>query len=98
MLRGAASLANAIVNSIITLAHNLKLAVIAEGVETIDQLDYLRRHDCDQMQGFYFSKPLPAEQFAALVTSAHARIDANVDANVNANVDASVDANDSLIQ
>ncbi len=67
----------AIVNSIITLAHNLKLAVIAEGVETLDQLDYLRRHECDQMQGFYFSKPLPAEQFAALVASAHASMDAD---------------------
>ena len=57
----------AIVNSIINLAHNLKLAVVAEGVETADQLDYLRRHDCDQMQGYHFSKPLPADQFEALV-------------------------------
>jgi EAL domain-containing protein (putative c-di-GMP-specific phosphodiesterase class I) len=47
----------AIVTSIIALAHNLKLAVIAEGVETEEQLDYLRRHGCDEMQGYYFSKP-----------------------------------------
>ncbi|MDB5960162.1 MAG: diguanylate cyclase, partial [Massilia sp.] len=57
----------AIVASIINLAHNLKLSVIAEGVETAAQLEYLQRHGCDQMQGYYFSKPLPAEQFKNLV-------------------------------
>ena len=57
----------AIVDSIIALAHNLKLAVIAEGVETAEQLDYLRRHGCDEMQGYYFSRPLPAQAFAELL-------------------------------
>ena len=57
----------AIVDSIIALAHNLKLAVIAEGVETAEQLDYLRRHGCDEMQGYYFSRPLAAPAFAALL-------------------------------
>jgi diguanylate cyclase (GGDEF)-like protein/PAS domain S-box-containing protein len=52
-----------IVASIITLAHNLKLAVIAEGVETLEQLDYLRALGCDEMQGYYFSRPLPADEF-----------------------------------
>lgn len=57
----------AIVTSIIALAHNLKLAVIAEGVETQEQLDYLRRHGCDEMQGYYFSKPLAADAFEQLL-------------------------------
>ncbi|WEF35298.1 bifunctional diguanylate cyclase/phosphodiesterase [Pseudoduganella chitinolytica] len=57
----------AIVVSIIALAHNLQLKVIAEGVETADQVAFLRRHDCDQVQGYYFSRPVPAQEFAALV-------------------------------
>jgi EAL domain-containing protein (putative c-di-GMP-specific phosphodiesterase class I) len=57
----------AIVASIITLAHNLQLDVIAEGVETDEQLAYLRRHQCDEMQGYFFSRPLPAEEFETLL-------------------------------
>jgi EAL domain-containing protein (putative c-di-GMP-specific phosphodiesterase class I) len=44
-----------IARAIIALGHNLKLQVIAEGVETHEQLQFLRDHDCDQMQGYYFS-------------------------------------------
>ena len=57
----------ALVASIINLAHNLKLSVIAEGVETEEQLDYLRRHGCDEMQGYYISRPLPAPEFEQLL-------------------------------
>ncbi|MDQ1817384.1 EAL domain-containing protein [Massilia sp. CCM 9210] len=52
----------AIVLAIISMAHSLKLDVVAEGVETAAQLNYLRRHHCDQIQGYYFSRPLPADQ------------------------------------
>ena len=57
----------AIVASIIALAHNLKLRVVAEGVETARQLDYLRRHGCDEMQGFYFSRPVEALAFEKML-------------------------------
>jgi len=57
----------AIVVSIIALAHNLKLRVIAEGVETAAQLDYLRLHGCDEIQGYYFSPPVPAEAFGQML-------------------------------
>ncbi len=49
----------AIALAIIRMAHSLKLDVVAEGVETAMQLAYLRRHHCDHMQGYYFSRPVP---------------------------------------
>ena len=58
--------AAAICIAVIGLAHNLKLKVIAEGVETTGQMNYLRRHHCDEMQGYLFSRPLPAEDCARL--------------------------------
>ncbi|SFM81803.1 bifunctional diguanylate cyclase/phosphodiesterase [Rugamonas rubra] len=57
----------AIVVSIIALAHNLKLRVVAEGVESARQLDYLWRNGCDQMQGFHFSPPVPAAEFEQML-------------------------------
>lgn len=57
----------AIVTSIISLAHSLRLQVIAEGVETIEQLSYLRKHECDQIQGYFFSRPIPAEAMGRML-------------------------------
>ena len=59
----------ALVMAIITLAHNLRLKVIAEGVETEDQLKFLQLLRCDEIQGFLFSKPLPAAALASLFDS-----------------------------
>lgn len=56
-----------IVPAIIGLAHNPGLKVIAEGVETAAQLDYLRRQNCDEAQGYYFGRPVSAEKFADLM-------------------------------
>ena len=59
----------ALVMAIITLAHNLRLTVIAEGVETEDQLRFLQLLRCDQIQGGFFSKPLPADSLVSLFDS-----------------------------
>jgi diguanylate cyclase (GGDEF)-like protein len=53
--------------AIISLAHALDLQVIAEGVETDAQLHFLKRHGCDQVQGFLYGEPVPAEQYAELL-------------------------------
>lgn len=57
----------AIVTLIIRLAHSLRLHVIAEGVETHEQMDYLRRQGCDLMQGYYFSPPVSAAAFEQML-------------------------------
>ncbi len=54
----------AIVTSMITLAHNLDLTVIAEGVESPEQIGFLRAERCDEIQGYYISKPMPADTFS----------------------------------
>jgi diguanylate cyclase (GGDEF)-like protein/PAS domain S-box-containing protein len=57
----------AITEAIITMGKTLKLTVVAEGVETQEQKDFLREHVCDEMQGFYFSKPIAPAKFADLL-------------------------------
>ena len=59
----------AITEAIIAMGRALSLTVVAEGVETEEQETFLRRHACDQMQGFLFTKAVPPEQFAELLAT-----------------------------
>ncbi|HJV88218.1 MAG TPA: EAL domain-containing protein [Noviherbaspirillum sp.] len=56
-----------IARAVILLAHSMNLRVVAEGVETEEQLAFLRKHHCDQIQGYYFSRPVPAAQIEDLL-------------------------------
>ncbi|HEX9986158.1 MAG TPA: EAL domain-containing protein [Thermoanaerobaculia bacterium] len=57
----------AIVSAVIAMAHSLELTVVAEGVETAEQLEMLRQKDCDLIQGFYYSRPIPAGELEELL-------------------------------
>ena len=59
----------AIVDAVIGLGHSLKIEVVAEGVEENAQFDYLRSRNCNTLQGFYFSQPLPPEECLLWLTS-----------------------------
>jgi diguanylate cyclase (GGDEF)-like protein/PAS domain S-box-containing protein len=59
----------AIVGAIINMGQSLNLRVIAEGVETLEDLEFLQNQKCDEAQGYYFSRPVPPDQFAALLTT-----------------------------
>jgi EAL domain-containing protein (putative c-di-GMP-specific phosphodiesterase class I) len=58
----------ALVQTIITLAHSLRLTVVAEGVDTGDQAKILRLLRCDQAQGYLFGRPIPFDQVTALLS------------------------------
>jgi len=65
--------------SVISLAHSLRREVIAEGVETEAQLTFLRRNDCDHIQGYLFARPMPADEFTAMLVAGR-RLDLGVGA------------------
>ena len=60
---------DSILASLIEMIHRLEMKVIAEGVETKEQLDFLKEHGCDFIQGFYFSKPLIKNDFKKLISN-----------------------------
>jgi EAL domain-containing protein (putative c-di-GMP-specific phosphodiesterase class I) len=62
----------AITKAVIRLAHSLSLKVVAEGVENVDQLRELEQYGCDQIQGYYVGRPVPAQGCVALLAGAAA--------------------------
>lgn len=62
----------AVIQAIMTLAHTLKLSVVAEGIETLEQLATLQALDCDRMQGYFFARPLPLDEVIAFVQNPQA--------------------------
>ncbi|PTR16657.1 PAS domain S-box-containing protein/diguanylate cyclase (GGDEF)-like protein [Nitrosospira sp. Nsp2] len=59
----------AITTAVIDMAHSLKVRVVAEGVETIEQYEFLRKRGCDEIQGYYFARPLPAHEITKLLAN-----------------------------
>jgi len=58
-----------IVSAIISMGRSLKLKVVAEGVESAEDVAFLHKQECDEAQGYYFSRPIPVEEFAMLLRS-----------------------------
>ena len=56
---------------LIELAHRLHIQVVAEGIETEEQLDFLRTTTCDMVQGYYYARPLPAAEYTAWLEQFH---------------------------
>ncbi|WP_460070907.1 EAL domain-containing protein [Pseudomonas sp. S1_A06] len=65
----------ALTEAIIAMGRTLSLTVVAQGVETKEQADFLRDNACDEFQGFYFNKPVPADQFKVLLQAQAADTD-----------------------
>ncbi|HEV7618642.1 MAG TPA: EAL domain-containing protein, partial [Burkholderiaceae bacterium] len=68
----------AITGAIIAMGTTLNLNVIAEGVETDAQIGFLQEHQCNEMQGYYFSKPIAADEFAQLLRTKKALMRENM--------------------
>jgi diguanylate cyclase len=66
-----------VISSVISMAKSLRQSVIAEGVETMEQLAFLQAHGCDEGQGYYFSRPAAAHQFANLLEMPRQQLIAN---------------------
>ncbi|MHB8723206.1 MAG: putative bifunctional diguanylate cyclase/phosphodiesterase [Steroidobacteraceae bacterium] len=64
----------ALADAIIAMGRSLSVTVVAQGVETSDQAEFLRIHACDELQGFYFNRPLPADEFTKLLRAAAAEV------------------------
>jgi EAL domain-containing protein (putative c-di-GMP-specific phosphodiesterase class I) len=64
----------AITKAIVAMAHSLKLEVVAEGVETTEQLAFLQQHGCDQIKGFLFSRPVPVIRFRSCSRAGESKI------------------------
>jgi diguanylate cyclase (GGDEF)-like protein/PAS domain S-box-containing protein len=64
----------AITTAIIEMAHSLDIKVVAEGVETVEQFDFLRERGCDEIQGYFFARPLPANEISKLFLSGNSRL------------------------
>jgi EAL domain-containing protein (putative c-di-GMP-specific phosphodiesterase class I) len=56
-----------LIDSIINLSHKMNLKVIAEGIENSEQLEIMKKLNCDEIQGYYFHKPLPVDQFEKII-------------------------------
>ncbi|HYC43616.1 MAG TPA: EAL domain-containing protein [Noviherbaspirillum sp.] len=76
----------ALVRSILAMAHNLGLQTIAEGVETTEQFEYLRKQPCDEMQGFLFSRSVPAGEIARMLLEGRRLLSAETAAVANRGV------------
>lgn len=71
---------SALVSAIITMSHSMHMAVVAEGVERIEQLNILRKHGCDEIQGFLFSPPVPPKEIETLLLANKDKISSIIDA------------------